>query len=34
MAEINAYKQYKQDPNSHLPVEIKAHADFIEAGGN
>ncbi len=34
MAEMNAYKVYKQDPNSHLPKEIKAHSDFIEAGGN
>ena len=34
MAEITAYNQYKQDPNSHLPVEIKAHADFLKAGGD
>lgn len=34
MAEIKAYQQYKQDPNSHLPAEIKAHADFLKAGGD
>ncbi len=33
-AELAEYDKYKQDPNAHLKPEIKAHADFIDKGGD
>lgn len=32
--DLTAFQQYKKDPLANLPVEIKAHADFLNAGGS
>lgn len=32
--DLTAFQQYKKDPFGNLPVEVKAHAEFLSSGGN
>jgi hypothetical protein len=34
IGDLTALQQYKKDPYANLPVEVKAHIDFLNSGGN